>query len=153
MPETRMTIGALAHAAAVNVETIRFYHRRGLLPLPHKPPGGVRNYSESDLARVRFIRSAQDLGFSLAEVLLLLRLDDGTHCADASEIGAQKLGEVRRRLRELRRVEAALARLVRRCRVGRGRISCPLIGTLHQRRARRARAAIAAKSGQRRTRR
>ena len=141
MQHPPMTIGTLARAAAVNVETVRFYHRRGLMPLPYKPPGGLRHYGESDLARIRFIRTAQGLGFSLDEVALLLRLDDGTRCADARVIGAHKLAQVRRRLRELRQVEAALAGLVRRCRVSRGRVSCPLIATLQERPGRRAPAA------------
>lgn len=130
---TRMMIGSLARAAAVNVETIRFYQRRGLLGQPRKPAGGVRYYGEADLARVRFIKTAQSLGFRLDEVALLLRLDDGTHCTDAREIGEQKLKDVRQRLSELRRVEAVLAALVRKCQVTRGRVSCPLIASLQRR--------------------
>lgn len=137
MPDKRMTIGTLARAAAVNIETVRFYHRRGLLPLPEKPPGGVRHYGEAELARLGFIRTAQQLGFSLDEVALLLRLEDGARCRDARTIGTQKLAQVRRRLRDLRRVETALARLLRRCRVSRGRVSCPLIASLEGRRAAR----------------
>lgn len=130
---TRMTIGSLARAAAVNVETIRFYQRRGLLGQPRKPAGGIRHYGEADLARVRFIKTAQGLGFRLDEVALLLRLDDGTHCTDARKIGEQKLKDVRQRLSELRRVEAVLTALVRKCQVTRGRVSCPLIASLQRR--------------------
>ena len=77
-PET-LTIGVLAEAAGVNVETIRFYQRKGLLPEPDRPVGGIRRYGAADVARVRFIKSAQRLGFSLDDVAQLLRLEDGTH--------------------------------------------------------------------------
>lgn len=130
--EFAMTIGALARAATVTVETIRFYQRRGLLGTPRKPAGGVRWYGEEDLARVRFIKTAQALGFRLDEVALLLKLDDGMHCADARAIAEQKLKDVRRRLSELQRIENALAALVRECRTRRRRISCPLIASLQR---------------------
>ncbi|MCW3717648.1 MerR family transcriptional regulator, partial [Burkholderia cenocepacia] len=73
------TIGALATAADVGVETIRFYQRKGLLSEPHKPYGGIRRYGAADVARLRFVKSAQRLGFTLEEVGELLRLEDGTH--------------------------------------------------------------------------
>ena len=75
----RGSIGALASAAAVNVETIRFYQRRGLLAEPPGPPGRVRQYGPTHVDRVRFIKTAQRLGFSLADVASLLVLDDGAH--------------------------------------------------------------------------
>ncbi|MFX6250319.1 MerR family transcriptional regulator, partial [Acinetobacter baumannii] len=78
-----LTIGAFAKAAGVNVETIRFYQRKGLLPEPDKPAGGIRRYGETDVVRVRFMKSAQRLGFSLEEIGELLRLEDGTHCEEA----------------------------------------------------------------------
>src|SRR5581483_8924236 len=77
-------------------ETIRFYQRRGLLGTPRKPAGGIRRYGEEDLARVRFIKTAQALGFRLDEVALFLKLDDGLHCADARVIAEQKLKHVGR---------------------------------------------------------
>lgn len=132
--EPLVPIGALARAAGVNVETIRFYQRRGLLGTPRKPASGIRRYGEDALGRVRFIKTAQRLGFSLDEVALLLRLDDGMHCSDAREVAEQKLRDVRQRLSELRRVETVLAELVRNCRTTRGRVSCPLIASLHRRR-------------------
>ena len=78
-----LMIGAFARAAGVNVETIRFYQRRGLLAEPDKPYGGIRRYGEADVARVRFVKSAQRLGFSLDDVAGLLKLADGTHCGAA----------------------------------------------------------------------
>jgi len=81
-----LTIGAFAKAAGVNVETIRFYQRKALLPEPDKPYGSIHRYGEADVTRVRFVKSAQRLGFSLDEVAELLRLDDGTHCDEASHL-------------------------------------------------------------------
>lgn len=125
-----LTIGALASAAEVHVETIRFYQRKGLMPQPPRPPGGIRRYTASDLARVRFVKAAQRLGFSLDEVGELLELEDGTQCRAARTIAERKLADVRARLANLRRIESALARLVTQCRVTRGAIRCPLIGSL-----------------------
>jgi MerR family mercuric resistance operon transcriptional regulator len=126
-----LTIGAFARACGVNVETIRYYQRRGLLSEPRKPLGGIRRYGESDVARVRFIKTAQRLGFTLEEVGLLLKLDDGTHCSEAAAVARHKLAEVRARLADLSRMETVLADLVARCRKSRGNISCPLISSLY----------------------
>lgn len=126
----RRTIGALAGAAGVNVETIRYYQRIGLLARPQRPAGGVRHYGAGDLARVRFIKAAQRLGFALDEVASLLKLQDGTHCGEARSIAERKLEDVRGKLADLGRMEAALADLVGACRTRRGRISCPLIDSL-----------------------
>lgn len=125
-----MTIGTLADAAGVNVETVRFYQRKGLLREPAKPYGGIRRYRPADAGRVRFIKSAQRLGFSLDEVAELLRLEDGTGCEEASALAERKLGDVRARLGELHRLEAALAGLVDACHAAKGNIACPLIDTL-----------------------
>lgn len=128
-----LTIGAVAHAAGVNVETVRFYQRRGLLREPDKPARGIRRYEPSDVQRLRFVRSAQRLGFSLGEIADLLRLDDGTHCAQARVLAEHKLDDVRAKLADLRRMEAALAQLVRACQDRKGSVSCPLIASLHDR--------------------
>lgn len=127
-----LTIGAVAKAAGVNVETVRFYQRRQLLPEPDKPYGGIRRYGPSDIARVRFVKAAQRLGFSLDEVAGLLTLEDGTHCAEARQLAEVKLADVRARLKDLRRIETLLAGLVRECGTSRGRVSCPLIESLQQ---------------------
>lgn len=125
-----LTIGALANAAGVNVETIRFYQRKQLLPEPERPFGGIRRYGPADVARVKFVKSAQRLGFSLDEVGQLLTLEDGTHCNDAAQLGALRLADVRARLADLTRMEAALSKLVGQCNSRRGNISCPLIAAL-----------------------
>src|SRR5579875_1481187 len=100
---TSFTIGFLAKATEVHVETIRYYQRRGLVAEPPKPPGGIRRYDETHALRLRFIKHAQVLGFGLDEVADLLALDDGRHCRDAERIGAKKLAMVRERIEQLRR--------------------------------------------------
>lgn len=125
-----LTIGAFAAAGGVNVETIRFYQRKGLLAEPDKPYGGIRRYSEADVVRVRFIKSAQRLGFSLGEIAELLALDDGTHCDAARVLAEHKLKDVRAKLADLRRIESVLARLVRDCCASQGTVSCPMIVSL-----------------------
>ena len=129
----RLTIGAFAAAAGVNVETVRYYQRKGLLSEPDKPSGSIRRYGTADVARVRFVKAAQRLGFSLDEIAGLLALGDGTHCREARALGQRKLEDVRQRLVDLRRIELVLARLVKDCDSARGAVSCPLIATLQQR--------------------
>ena len=131
IPET-LTIGAFAKAAGVNVETIRFYQRKGLLPEPDKPYGSIRRYGETDVTRVRFVKSAQRLGFSLDEIAELLRLEDGTHCEEASSLAEHKLKDVREKQADLARIEAALTDLVCACHAAKGKVSCPLIASLQE---------------------
>lgn len=126
-----LTIGSFAQAAGVNVETIRFYQHRGLLPTPPRPLGRIRRYGRADIARVKFIKSAQRLGFSLDEIGQLLKLDDGAHCSEAAELASQRLDDVRARMADLGRIEAVLTELVGECHAHRGDISCPLITALH----------------------
>ena len=128
--KTGATIGSLAETAGVNVETIRFYQRKGLMPEPEKPYGSIRRYGAAELARVRFIKSAQRLGFSLEEVGELLKLEDGARCSEARQLAEQKLVDVRQKLTDLQRIESVLAGLVARCSAVRGRVNCPLIASL-----------------------
>ena len=128
--ESQLTISALAQLAGVGVETIRYYQRRGLLAEPARAYGSSRCYGASDVARVSFVRRSQQLGFSLDEVAELLRLDDGTHCDDARALAEAKLGDVRRKLDDLRRIEDSLAELVHRCCATQGDVKCPLIAGL-----------------------
>ncbi|RTR06468.1 Hg(II)-responsive transcriptional regulator [Halomonas nitroreducens] len=126
-----LTIGGLAKAAGVHVETIRYYQRRGLLRVPERPVGGIRRYGRRDLERLGFVRAAQRLGFSLDEVAELLHLDDGLHCDEASALAERKLAEVRERIADLRRIERVLAERVRACRAREDNPDCPLIASLH----------------------
>ncbi|MFA5910784.1 MAG: Hg(II)-responsive transcriptional regulator [Vicinamibacterales bacterium] len=127
----RGSIGALAEAAAVNVETIRFYQRKGLLAEPPRRRGEIRRYGPNDVARVTFIKAAQRLGFTLDEIEGLLQLDDGAHCDEARGMAEGKLNNVRAKLRSLRRIESALEALVADCCATRNTMTCPLIASLH----------------------
>ena len=127
MTQKIFTIGILAKKAGVNVETIRFYQRRGLLVEPVKPFKGVRHYTKSDVQRIRFIKQGQKLGFSLDEILELLCLDDGQHCREAKEIALRKLVLIRERIEGLRTMETALSNLVENCASNTEAVSCPII--------------------------
>jgi len=126
------TIGSLSKATGVHVETIRYYQRRGLVGEPSRPQGGIRRYDEAHARRLRFIKHAQALGFSLDEVAELLALNDGQHCREAARLGADKLAAVRSRIDCLRQVEQALAVLVEQCASDQGQVHCPLIASLEQ---------------------
>ena len=126
---SEMTIGRLAKAAGSHIETIRYYQRRGLLDEPRRPPGSVRRYGEASVARLRFIRRAQDMGFSLDEVKVLLRLERSPGCRDARALAASKLAAVDQRIADLQKVKATLRRLVSQCDAG-GERSCPIIASL-----------------------
>ncbi len=125
-----MTIGRVAAAAGVNVETIRFYQRLGLIEEPARPPGGVRRYGIEFVSRLRFVKRAQQLGFSLAEVQRLLVLEDPQSCGKARSLAAEKLALVEARIADLERMRRVLKDLVARCDVRRGRVACPIIATL-----------------------
>ncbi len=125
-----MTIGRLARAAGINIETIRYYHRRGLLALPRKPAGGVRRYPPSTLARLRFIRRAQELGFSLREIGELLKLGDGS-CNETRSIAEHRLADIEARLRDLEAMHATLGKLIRSCHDG-NQPPCPIIASLER---------------------
>jgi MerR family transcriptional regulator, mercuric resistance operon regulatory protein len=122
-----MTIGILARTTGVHVETIRFYQRRGLMPQPKRPPAGARRYGEEAAARLRFIKRAQDIGFTLGEVAELLRLERG--CRDAHDLATAKLATIERRLADLSRMRKTLRKLVARCEVGES-ANCPIIEAL-----------------------
>ena len=125
-----LTIGRVAEAAGIGVETIRFYQRLGLLDEPAKPPGGVRRYGVEFVARLRFIKRAKQLGFSLAEVQRLLALEDLQNCGKARTLAAEKLALVENRIADLERMRGVLADLVARCDARQGRLACPIIATL-----------------------
>ena len=128
--KSALSIGAVAAAAGVHVETIRFYQRKGLMPEPVRSYGRIRRYGPRDVARIKFVKSAQWLGFSLEEIAGLLTLEDGTHCGEARVMAEQKLEDVRVRLRDLRRMESALRQLIADCSATDGAVTCPLIAAL-----------------------
>lgn len=131
MAARSMTIGTLAKEARVNVETVRYYQRRGLLGVPARPMGGVRRYGEDALARIGFIKRAQDLGFTLEEIDALLRLERFSACRPARTLAAKKLAVVESRLRDLARLKAVLEELIERCDAGAAR-GCAIIDSLSE---------------------
>src|SRR4051812_15693257 len=98
MREESFTVGCLAKSVGVNVETVRYYQRRGLLPVPPSPLGGVRRYSGKDLQRLRFIKRAQQLGFTLDEVAELMALSEGRGCSVACAVAERRLADVQKKL-------------------------------------------------------
>jgi MerR family mercuric resistance operon transcriptional regulator len=126
-----LTIGRLARAAGVGVETIRYYQQRGLLPVPPSR-GAFRYYPVETVRRIAFVKRAQELGFSLDEIAELLRLEDGTERGSIRDIAAARLAQIEARLVDLRRMQKALQRLVAECEhTGSGQ-PCPIIATLAQ---------------------
>jgi MerR family mercuric resistance operon transcriptional regulator len=124
------TIGRLAEETGVHFETIRYYQRLGLMPTPPRPRGSVRRYTSDAVERLRFIRRAQGLGFSLDEVKLLLDLATGEHCAETRTLAQRKLRIVEDKIAELRRIQAALQKLIRACGSGSRGHGCPIIENL-----------------------
>lgn len=124
------TIGGVARAAGVNVETVRFYQRMGLVPVPKRVFGSFRDYPPAIITRVCFIKRAQQLGFSLAEVKNLLALEDGQSCMKAQGLAATKLATIEARIADLNRMRRTLQKLIAQCRAGDGRIRCPITETL-----------------------
>lgn len=123
-----LTIGKLAHAAAVRVDTVRFYERAGLLKKPQRTAAGYRLYAESDAARLRFIRRAKALGFSLDEIAELLRLNDGGGRRGAVRaLAEQRLAEIEEKLSELGRMRETLRHLVHQCHGDGPLAGCPII--------------------------
>ncbi len=129
--DQRMRIGELARTVDVNVETIRYYQRIGLLELPKKPYGGMRSYNDESLQRLRFIRRAQQLGFSLEDIRELLELSS-SDCERVEKLAVEKLSLVKAKLRQLRRIESILARTVEQCARRKGNQPCPIIETLSE---------------------
>lgn len=113
----RMTTGQLAQRGGVNVESIRFYEREGLLPSPPRTAGGYRMFAEDDVRRIHFIKRAQDLGFTLKEIkdLLELRFDPDIRCDHVQQRARAKLADIESKIRDLQRMEKALARLAAAC--------------------------------------
>ena len=130
--QRELRIGQLAAAVGVNVETIRYYQRRGLLDEPRKPLGGYRHYPADMAKRIRFIKRAKALGFTLEEIAGLLKLDEVRCCADTRALAAHKVALIERKLADLAAMRDALAELVRQCDSGEAEASCPIIRVLEQ---------------------
>ena len=120
------TIGGLAKAAGVGVETVRYYQRRGLLPEPARPPGEVRRYADGDLKRLKFIRSAQSAGFTLAEIGELIALDESDDRPRVRALAEARIGALDAKIDEMREARNALAGLATACANKRGG-PCPIL--------------------------
>lgn len=130
-PQT-MRIGAVATLARVNIQTVRYYERRGLLPKPSRTDSNYRLYSEESVRRVRFIKRAQELGFTLEEIkeLLSLRAAPRTRCADVRTRATAKLQDIDDKVRTLRAMRKALTKLIGEC-SGQGPVTeCPILEAL-----------------------
>jgi MerR family mercuric resistance operon transcriptional regulator len=130
MAQQAMTIGGLAKAAGVNVETIRYYQRRGLIHEPRKPAGGQRRYPESVVGDLVFVRRAQQLGFTLAEIRDLLRLSDSADSGEVRRIAEVRQSRLALQARQLGKMSAELKALVERSRRHRGEGPDPIIAAL-----------------------
>lgn len=127
MDESGLTIARFAEAAGVGVETVRYYQRRGLLPVPQARHASYRRYDRGLLQRLRFIRNAQAAGFSLAEIRELMRLDRTGDRLRIQKLAAAKLEDLENRMRELRRASKSLKTLVHHCEHARPGTPCPII--------------------------
>jgi Hg(II)-responsive transcriptional regulator len=127
--DATLTIARAADAASVGVETIRYYERRGLIPQPTQKIGAYRAYDSKHVARIRFIKRAQELGFTLEEVESLLELEDGANRTKIQQIASARLEQIRDRLRALKRMERTLAHLLEHCH-SRATMRCPIIAAL-----------------------
>ena len=126
-----MTIGTLARAAGVGVETVRYYQRRGLLARPPRPGGagalaGIRRYGPEDLRRLRFVRSAQRAGFTLEQIGELIALDSTEDRSRARALATERIDELDRRILDLQEARASLRRLARLCASGQAG-PCPIL--------------------------
>jgi MerR family mercuric resistance operon transcriptional regulator len=127
---TGFTIGGAAEAAGVGVETVRYYERRGLVTQPARALGGIRRYGGDHVHRIRFIKRAQALGFSLEEIASLLELEDGTDRKSIRRIASARLEDTRRRIADLRRIEHALSHLLHECEAHSKAPRCPIIAAI-----------------------
>lgn len=125
-----LTIGRLAAEAGVNIETVRYYQRRGLMAEPDKPMNGQRRYDVDAVKRVRFIKRAQVLGFTLEEIGTLLELDEAHACDETRELAAHKLEVIENKLADLKAMRKALTALLRECDSGAAKGACPIIHAL-----------------------
>jgi len=128
--DSGLKIGGLAQRTGIHLETIRYYQRVGLMPTPRRDRGSVRRYGEDAVNRLRFIKRAQSLGFSLDEVKLLLELSVGEHCAETRTFAEQKKRLVEKKIADLRSIQSALDKLIRACGSGSAGRGCPIIESL-----------------------
>lgn len=132
MPSETLTTGEVAEQADVNVQTVRYYERRGLIPEPPRTSAGYRQYGPDHVARIRFIKRAQELGFTLEEAhsLLGLRAEPAADSSGVRRIATNKIEEVQAKIRDLRRIRAKLEELIAECDGERPTGDCPILHAL-----------------------
>lgn len=132
-----LTRGELAREAGVNFSTVRYYERRGILQPKNRSAGGYHQYNAEDVRRVRFIRRAQELGFTLKEVeeLLTLRIDAGSHCSEVRQQAEMKISDMQQKIRDLQQMKKALSKLVEACKREETSGHCPMVDALENDRA------------------
>jgi MerR family mercuric resistance operon transcriptional regulator len=131
--QKHFTIGCLAKELGICTETIRYYHRIGLLPIPtHLDGGTIRGYANEHLQKLQFIKRAQRLGFSLDEIRTLIELSNGNHCEQVQTFAKQKLADLEEKMAELARMRRTIAALLNECEKNSCDTQCPFIkGLLH----------------------
>jgi MerR family mercuric resistance operon transcriptional regulator len=125
------TIGRLAKLADVNIETIRFYERKGLLKQPIKPLTGYRQYDDQALSRIRFVKRAQEVGFTLSEIQSLLDIESN-NCNEVQHLAIEKLTLTRQKIADLQRLENTLQHLVTQCEITENNTHCPIVDSFNK---------------------
>lgn len=129
---TTLTIGKLAKEAGVNIDTVRYYERRQLLLEPERTPSGYRQYQPETITRIKFIKRAQELGFSLDEIseLLHLRIDADSACDDVKLRAEAKVADIQSKIETLERMQATLTELIGHCMLRQPTEPCPILNSL-----------------------
>ena len=129
-----LTIGQVAGRAGVGVETVRFYEREGLIPEPPRTPSGYRQYAPDAVVRIRFIKRAKELGFTLKEIkeLLALRASPGARCEQVRRVAAEKIEDIDRKIEQLGSMRKALSRVTAECEGRRPVSECPILEALDE---------------------
>lgn len=132
MRSRSFTIGRLAGSAGVNVETVRYYQRRGLMAVPVAEHGRMRRYADDSLRRLRFIKRAQQLGFTLEEIGQLLKLSEMRGCSSICAVGERRLADIEKKIADLMAMQRSLQHLVGACRTNPQEAPCPLVESIGQ---------------------
>jgi len=129
-----LTRGQLAKTSGVNPETIRYYEKLGLLPKPLRTESGYRLFSEEDIKRIKFIKRAKELGFTLKEIkeLLQLRFETEGECSEVREIAEIKLKDVQKKIEDLEKIKSILEELINQCPSKGSILKCPIISSIEK---------------------
>ncbi len=127
-----LTIGKVARSSGVSIYTVRYYERQGLIPAPPRKESGYRLYTDETIKRIRFIKNAQELGFSLKKIseLLALRVESRRSCTEVMGITQQKIDEVSRKIESLESIKSVLEKLKGQCKARELTSPCPILESL-----------------------